>query len=131
MKEQQKKWKIKEIVKAIDIISELDKDIKIGLKSIDNAVLSAITSPSLSIINFNTRKQSENDFSKFISKSASKWYIFIIKNSAASNKPLPIVINIAKELMNSNAFQGIVCVNDGSGKEFDYIFSELKTLLQR
>ncbi len=30
--------------KAIDIISELDKDIKIGLKSIDNAVLSAITS---------------------------------------------------------------------------------------
>ncbi len=44
IKEQQKKWKIKEIVKAIDIISELDKDIKIGLKSIDNAVLSAITS---------------------------------------------------------------------------------------
>ena len=44
IKEQQKKWKIKEIVKAIDIISELDKDIKIGLKSIDNAVLSAIIS---------------------------------------------------------------------------------------
>ena len=44
IKEQKKKWKIKEIVKAIDIISELDKDIKIGLKSIDNAVLSAITS---------------------------------------------------------------------------------------
>lgn len=44
IKEQQKKWKIKEIVKAIDTVSELDKDIKIGLKSIDNAVLSAIIS---------------------------------------------------------------------------------------
>lgn len=44
IKEQQKKWKIKEILKAIDTISELDKDIKIGLKSIDNAVLSAIIS---------------------------------------------------------------------------------------
>lgn len=44
IKEQQKKWKIKEILKAIDKISELDKDIKIGLKSIDNAVLAAIIS---------------------------------------------------------------------------------------
>ena len=43
-------------------------------------------------------------------------------------KPLPVVINIAKELMNSKSFQGVVCVNDGSGKEFDYIFTELKTL---
>lgn len=44
IKEQQKKWKIKEILKAIDTISELDKDIKIGLKSIDNAVLATIIS---------------------------------------------------------------------------------------
>lgn len=44
IREQQKKWKIKEVLKAIDTISELDKDIKIGLKSIDNAVLSAIIS---------------------------------------------------------------------------------------
>ena len=43
-------------------------------------------------------------------------------------KPLPIVINIAKELLNSKSFQGVVCVNDGSGREFDNIFSELKTL---
>ena len=43
-------------------------------------------------------------------------------------KPLPVVINIAKELLNSKSFQGIVCVNDGSGKEFDNIFAELKTL---
>lgn len=43
-------------------------------------------------------------------------------------KPLSVVINIAKELINSKSFQGVVCVNDGSGKEFDYIFSELKTL---
>ena len=44
IKEQQRKWTIKEIVKTIDVISELDKDIKIGLKSIDNAVLSSIIS---------------------------------------------------------------------------------------
>ena len=42
-------------------------------------------------------------------------------------KPLPIVINIVKELLNSKSFQGVVCVNDGSGREFDNIFSELKT----
>lgn len=44
IKEQQKKWNIKEIIKTIDIISELDKDIKIGLKNVNNAVLSAIIS---------------------------------------------------------------------------------------
>ncbi len=43
-------------------------------------------------------------------------------------KPLPVIINIAKELLNSKSFQGVVCVNDGSGKEFDNIFAELKTL---
>lgn len=44
IKEQQKKWKIKDLLKMIDNISELDKDIKTGLKSIDNAVLAAIIS---------------------------------------------------------------------------------------
>lgn len=44
IKEQQKKWKIKDLLKIIDNISELDKDIKTGLKSIDNAVLAAIIS---------------------------------------------------------------------------------------
>lgn len=44
IKEQQKKWKIKDLLKMIDNISELDKDIKTGLKSIDNAVLVAIIS---------------------------------------------------------------------------------------
>lgn len=43
-------------------------------------------------------------------------------------KPLPVVINIAKELINSKSFQGVVCVNDGSGHEFDNIFKELKSL---
>ncbi|MDE7315903.1 MAG: glycosyltransferase, partial [Mucispirillum sp.] len=43
-------------------------------------------------------------------------------------KPLHVVINIAKELINSKSFQGVICINDGSGKEFDYIFSELKAL---
>lgn len=43
-------------------------------------------------------------------------------------KPLPVVINIAKELINSKSFQGVVCINDGSGHEFDNIFKELKSL---
>ena len=34
----------KDLLKMIDNISELDKDIKTGLKSIDNAVLAAIIS---------------------------------------------------------------------------------------
>ena len=44
IKDQQKKWTVTEIIKQLDTISELDKDIKIGLKSIDDAVLSAIIS---------------------------------------------------------------------------------------
>lgn len=44
IKDQQKKWTVTEILKLLDTISELDKDIKIGLKSIDDAVLSAIIS---------------------------------------------------------------------------------------
>ena len=40
-------------------------------------------------------------------------------------KPMPVVINIAQELIESNAFQGIICINDGSGKEYDEIFNEL------
>lgn len=44
IKEQEKKWKIKELLNIIDIISELDKDVKIGLKSISNAVILTILS---------------------------------------------------------------------------------------
>ena len=40
-------------------------------------------------------------------------------------KPMPVVINIAQELIKSNAFQSIICINDGSGKEYDEIFNEL------
>ena len=42
IKEQQKKWNQKEIVKIIDRISELDKDIKTGIINVDNAVISLI-----------------------------------------------------------------------------------------
>lgn len=42
IKEQQKKWKQKEVIQIIDKISELDKDIKTGIINIDNAVISLI-----------------------------------------------------------------------------------------
>lgn len=40
-------------------------------------------------------------------------------------KPMNIVIKIAQELIDSKVFQGIICINDGSGKEYDNIFDEL------
>ena len=40
-------------------------------------------------------------------------------------KPLEVVVDIAKELINSNIFQGVICINDGSGKEYDKIFGDL------
>lgn len=42
LKEQQKKWKQIEIIKMLDSISELDKNVKTGIISINNAVLSLI-----------------------------------------------------------------------------------------
>lgn len=42
LKEQQKKWKQMEIIKMLDSISELDKNVKTGIISINNAVLSLI-----------------------------------------------------------------------------------------
>lgn len=42
IKDQQKKWKKIELVEMLDNISELDKNVKTGIISIDNAVLSLI-----------------------------------------------------------------------------------------
>lgn len=43
-------------------------------------------------------------------------------------KPEPFIIDVCKELMASEAFQGLVCVNDGSGADFDWIFEELSQM---
>lgn len=43
-------------------------------------------------------------------------------------KPEPLIIDVCKELLLSGAFQGLVCVNDGSGPDFDWIFEELSKL---
>lgn len=50
IKEQKNKWNIKDIIKIIDKISSLDKDIKTGLKTIDNAVITEIISCDRSIV---------------------------------------------------------------------------------
>lgn len=44
LKEQKRKWTLKELIKMIDFISELDKDIKTGIKNVNNAVLSVLLS---------------------------------------------------------------------------------------
>lgn len=43
-------------------------------------------------------------------------------------KPLPVVVDIAKQLIESDIFQGVICINDGSGKEYQKIFDDLREL---